>query len=145
MVGALSSGCETVNVVRPLAPPEDVPGEVLVYRESSILAMAEAMPFGVNGETYAILQTSQYARFHLANGPYTFFVQGATGDRYIAKIDVGFDLLCIRAFPNPTNVLKSLSPTGFLIGQTFLLESAPCPPLSVLSKLQEVAVEYRAK
>ncbi len=141
----LAGACTPANLTRLRMPVESQRAEVLIYRESSVLASLGGLIFGANRQDYVILSNGSYAQIYLSPNTYEFFVRSTGADQpYVLGITLSANTRkCLKGYPNPSNILKSLLfIPAYYMGNTFLLEEVACPSSEELPKYSKVAVQY---
>ncbi|MEC9359737.1 MAG: hypothetical protein VX836_17945 [Pseudomonadota bacterium] len=125
---AALSGCSGPELVRPDIPPGSTASTALVYREPAFNSGGATMRFGEDGKAYLTLDNAQFGEVRIASGPHRFTV-GATGTRDFA-LDVSLTpntTTCIKAYADPMNLAKVLTPILMNLTSTFKMEVVPCP------------------
>lgn len=139
----LISSCTPAKFVRLSNPIESERSEVFVYRESAFNSGGVNAIFGANGNDYVKLGNSTFAELALPAGSHEFFVRSDQADvpfTHTLHLTVGAKK-CLRIFPNPGNLKKSLeiTPFSFFTSNTFALEEVTCPSSDVLKKFKQVS------
>ncbi len=145
LLALLLAACTPARLTRPKMPSDAERAEVLIYRESSILAGLSSLIFGANQQDYLVLRNGTYAQLFLSPGTYEFFVRSEGADQP-ARLPMTLGAnsrTCLKGYANPSNVAKSLFFwPAYYLGSTFLLEATACPSSETLATYSRVDVQY---
>lgn len=137
-------GCSTMPISRVAQSSPSSQAEVLVFRESSMIAGGIPLTVGADSAAFAALRNGEYVRVLLAAGDREVFVRARNAKP--TKISIGLmqgSTTCFRASASPSTIAKVIVPGALLAtGYHFFLEEMPCPGADELAKYRVVDVKY---
>lgn len=140
------AGCASQPIVAIPKPPPSARAEVVVFRESSLIAGGVSLAVGANGSAFAALSNSDYVVADMAPGEREIFVQARSAEptRVQVKLQHG-SRVCLRTSASPSTVAKVAVPIVLIAtGYHFYLDEVPCPSAEELAKYKLIPVSYVA-
>ena len=144
-IAASLAACAS-NPTFPLSrPSSQQQAEVLIYRESSIIAAGVTLTVGVNGRAVANMSNNEKVRALLPAGAHEIYVQArsAAPTKINVKLEPGTSA-CFRAIASTSTLAKGLVPIVLMAsGYEFNLGQVACPEKAYLDKYKEQPVSYQ--
>ena len=146
VVSALLSlaGCSSLPIVAISKPSPTAQAEVVIYRESSLIAGFVSLTVGSGNIAFANISNSEYVTANLPAAEQDIFVQARMAAPTIVHLSLQpGSRVCLRTSSSSSTLYKVLVPATLIAtGYHFYLNEVPCPSPEELSKYTQVPVNY---